>query len=261
MVKINTTIGFVGVGGIASALIKGFCSYPNFTGKVIVCNRHVERSEAVRSLFPNQVIVAETNQDVINQAEVVFPTLLPKVLREVAPMLKFKKENHVIHLAAGINITESNGWYTPAQSVVRAVPLPFVSKRIGPVVMYGEDFKSEELLSILGSVIKVNTEKDLEILASITGMMVPYYATVGASVCWGISKGIDFQSVLKYTTLMNEALSMLMRHECKEDIGAFLKDNTTPNGMNELGLKITKEAKVYETWSNALEQIGKHYNL
>ncbi len=128
-------------------------------------------------------------------------------------------------------------------------------------MLYGDDVKSKALLGLLGSVLKVSTEKDLEILAAITGMMVSYYASVGETVKWGMSKGIDFQSVLQYTTFMNEALSTLMRNDCTENIETFLLENTTPCGMNELGLKIMRDSNAYKPWVEALEQIGKHYKL
>lgn len=259
--SIKTTVGFMGTGGIATALAKGFCGSSDFNGQVFVFDRNPEKMGALKTLYPEKIVVAESNQNLIDNAEVVFPTLLPKVLREVAPSLTFRKENHIVQLAAGIKLAEAKPWFDPAQSLVRCVPLPFASRRIGPVVLFGDDPLSESLLALLGSVVKVSTEKDLEILAAITGMMVPYYAVVGETVKWGMSKGIDFQSALTYTTFMNEALSTLMRKDCTEDIEAFLLENTTPHGMNELGLKIMRDAGAYDKWSEALEKIGKHYGL
>lgn len=259
--NIKTTIGFMGTGGIATALAKGFCGSPDFSGRVFVFDPNPEKTGTLKTLYPETVVVAESNQALIDNVDVIFPTLLPDILRDVAPTLTFRKENHIIQLAAGIKLSEAKSWFESAQSLVRCVPLPFASRRIGPVVLFGDDPLSESLLAMLGSVVKVSTEKDLEVLAAITGMMVSYYATVGETVKWGMSKGIDFQSALKYTTFMNEALSTLMRNDCTEDIEAFLLENTTPHGMNELGLKIMRDSGAYGPWIEALEQIGKHYKL
>ena len=257
--KIN--IGFMGTGGIATALAKGFCSSDGFDGVIWVFDRNEYKMDALKKLYPGKIAVAQSNQEVIDNAKVIFPTLLPAVLRDVAPTLKFSSENHVIHLAAGIKIEEAEPWFVPSASIVRAVPLPFASRRMGPLVYFGNDPLSEELLSLLGVVVKVERERDLEILAAITGMMVPYYALVGETVKWAVSKGIDFESAMKYTTGMNEALSNFMRSDCTEDMESFLVENTTPKGMNELGLNVARKAGVYEHWADALEQIGKHYDL
>jgi pyrroline-5-carboxylate reductase len=84
---------------------------------------------------------------------------------------------------------------------------------------------------------------------------------VGETVKWAASKGIDFESALRYTTFMNEALSILMRKECTEDIEAFLVENSTPHGTNELGLNIMRISGAYGHWTEALERIGERYGL
>jgi pyrroline-5-carboxylate reductase len=259
--SIVTTVGFMGVGGIASALTKGFCDSGDFAGRVFLYNPHTEKSQALKERYPDKIVVTRSNQELIDSAEIVFPTMLPGVLREVAPSLVFRRENRVVHIAAGIKLGEIKECFAPARGVARCVPLPFASRRIGPVVLYGDDPEIEALLALLGSVVKVGTEKDLEILAAITGMMVSYYAVVGETIKWGMQKGIDFQRALEYTTFMNEALSTLMRSDCTEDIEKFLLENTTPRGMNELGLKIMRDSNAYKAWSEALEQIGRHYGL
>lgn len=258
---LNTTIGFMGTGGIATALAKGFCSSPDFLGKVYLFDINPERPVAVQKLYPEKVIVAKSNQDLVDNAEVVFPTLLPNVLEKIAPDIKFRTTNHIIHIAAGTKVSKATPWFLPAQSIVRAVPLPFAARRIGPVVLFGDDQLSEELLSLLGEVVKVRTEKDLEILAAVTGVMVPYYGLLGEIVRWCMTKDLDFKSALDYTTYMSEALSTLMREDCTEDIEAFMLENTTPGGMNELGWDEMKESSAYTPWKIALEKIGKHYDL
>jgi pyrroline-5-carboxylate reductase len=258
---LNTTLGFIGAGGIASALARGFCTSENFSGKIFMHNRSSEKILAMKRLFPDRIFVAESNQELIDKSEVIFPAVLPDVLRKIASELKFSPENRVVHIAAGIKLSDTISWFAPAQSVVRAVPLPFAERRIGPIVLFGSDPEISKLLSLIGSVVEVSTEKTLEVLAAITGMMVSYYALAGETIKWGMSKGVFFDDALQYTTSMNEALSVMMRNECDADIEAFLVKNTTPNGMNELGLKIIRESDAYASWKNALEEIGKRYGL
>ncbi|ANZ44384.1 NAD(P)-binding domain-containing protein [Cloacibacillus porcorum] len=258
---VNDKVGFIGTGGIATALAKGFCSSSDFQGKVFVFDINEARTAALKALYPEKIIVASSNQELVDNADIVFPTLLPTVLEKVAPGINFRRENHIIHIAAGTKIAKAAPWFAPSESVVRAVPLPFAARRIGPVVLFGDDKVSYDLLSLLGAVVKVNTEKDLEVLAAVTGIMVPYYGLVGEVVRWCMTKGLDFKSALNYTTYMNEALSTLMRQECTEDIEAFMLENTTPNGMNELGWNEMKATDGYKPWRDSLEKIGRHYDL
>ena len=257
----DTAIGFIGAGGIAEALAKGFCGAESFSGKIYMYDPNPEKTNVMKKLYPEKIVIAESNQELIDAAEVIFPAVLPDVLRQIAPALKFKKENRVVHIAAGIKLSEVEPWFKPAQSIVRAVPLPFAARRFGPVVFYGNDAKTRELLELVGFIVETDTEKELEVLAAITGMMVSFHALAGETVKWGVSRGVGFHSALKYVTSMNEALSILMRHDCGGDIEAFLAENITPHGTNELGLKIMKNADAYRPWLEALDQIGKRYDL
>ncbi len=259
--KTEATIGFIGTGGIATALAKGFCGSADFGGRVHVFDLDEKRTEALRALYPDTVVVAASNQEVVDSAEFVFPTLLPRVLENVAPTLRFRPENRVVHIAAGIKLAKASPWFAPAASVVRAVPLPFASRRMGPVVLYGDDDRSAALLSLLGSVVRVRTERDLEILASVTGLMVPYYALMGEIVKWCTSREMVFDDALEYTNRMCEALSTLMRGECTEDVEGFLTENSTPMGTNELALRMLRERGAYAPWSEALSKIGERYDL
>lgn len=258
---IDAPVGFLGAGGIAAALAAGFCGAGAFRGKIHIYNPSVGKARAMKELCPDRISIAGSNQEVIDETEVVFPALLPDVLRRVAPSLKFRGENRVVHIAAGVNLAEARPWFEPARSVVRAVPLPFASERRGPVVLFGDDPEVRGLLSLVGTVVAVPSERELEVLAAITGMMVPYCALAGETVGWGVGKGAGFQSVLRYTMSMNEALSALMRDRCGEDIEAFLAKNATPGGMNELGLKTVRDAGACGAWRDALERIGRRYGL
>lgn len=257
----DLNVGFMGAGGIATALTRGLCSSPEFVGKIYVFAPRIEKAETLKTVNSDKIFICSSNQVVIDNADIVIPAVAPHILEEVVQPLKFRKNNHIIHLAAGISLLKASTWFSPAHNVVRAVPLPFASRRIGPVVLFGDDSVSEELLTILGTVIKVNNEKDLEVLASVTGLMVPYYGLVNEIVKWCMTKGMDFKNALNYTCCMNEALSILMRKESGEDIEAYMSATATPGGLNELAWNEIKNVDGYKIWVESLEKIGKRYDL
>lgn len=259
---ISENVGFIGSGGIATAMARGLLKAPEFTGKIYFSvHKNAQRAQAVQALAPERVELCGSNQEIVDKTVFVVPALLPKVLEEVAPALKFRPENHVVHITAFWKLAAVAPWYAPACGLVRSVPLPFSADRMGPVVVYGGDERGVELLSLIGSVVRVRTEKALETLAALTGMMDAYYGAVAEMVRWCETKGMDFESARDYACRMNEALSVHMRRNCTEDVEAFLRENATPGGTNELGLKTLRDAKAYEPWSEALEKIGKRYGI
>lgn len=56
---VNATLGFIGTGGITSFLVRGLCSAPEFTGKVILSvHKNGEKAEALRALFPERITIS-----------------------------------------------------------------------------------------------------------------------------------------------------------------------------------------------------------
>ncbi|MDR1020106.1 MAG: NAD(P)-binding domain-containing protein [Synergistaceae bacterium] len=256
---VNTDIGFIGTGGIATALARGFCGSEDFVGKVYVYDINVERIRALKALFGEKIVIAASNQDLLYEAEAVFPALRPEVLREVAPTLAFRPANRVIHIAAGIRLSEARQWYAGAQSVVRAVPLPFASRRMGPVVLYGDDDVCRDILSLMGDVVKVPEEKHLDILSSVTALMVPYFELVAETGEWCAANGMDRKDAIDYVCLMNGALSRLMMADCGGDVDGFMRENTTPGGLNEFALGFLRESGAYAPWAKALDQVYERF--
>ena len=72
----STTIGIIGVGEIASAIVEGACAgddHPNF----FLSPRNAERSAALAAKF-NRVEVCESNQVVVDRSELVILAVLPQ---------------------------------------------------------------------------------------------------------------------------------------------------------------------------------------
>lgn len=258
---IDARLGFIGTGGITSAMVRGFLSAPEFSGRVVLSvHRRREKAEGLKALFPERVEIYEDNQLVADRSDVVFVAVLPDQHTDVVRELRFRPDHRVVHITGGVRLEASRPLYAPALSAVRAIPLPFTARRMGPVLFYGDDELCRSLMGLIGTVVKVKSERDLEILGPVTGMMVPYYAMLGESVRWAEDKGMDFRTALDYCSYMNETLSSFMRTDCGADIEEFLVENSTPGGVNELGLRLLRERGFYSDWAEVLEAVYNRYN-
>ncbi|MCD8164207.1 MAG: NAD(P)-binding domain-containing protein [Synergistaceae bacterium] len=255
------TLGFIGTGGITSFIVRGLCSAPEFTGKIVLSvHKNRDKAETLKALFPDRITISGSNQEVADFSDVVFIAVLPQQHKAVAEAIKFKPEHRVVHITGGVKLADSLELYAPAMSAVRAIPLPFAARRMGPVLFYGKDQVCRELLATLGAIVEVQAESELDVLGPVTGMMVPYYALIAEYVKLGMARGLSFRTALDYAGYMNEALSSFMRTDCGEDIEAFLVDNSTPGGVNELGLRLLREGDSYSPWSKTLDALYVRYN-
>ncbi|OUO95085.1 NAD(P)-binding domain-containing protein [Cloacibacillus sp. An23] len=258
---IDLALGFIGTGGIASAMARGFCSAPEFSGKInLSVHKNREKADALKNAFPGRVSVFDSNQAASDASDVVFVCVLPQQHEAVVRALHFRPNQRVMHITGGVKLADSLPLYAPAKSAARAIPLPFAARRMGPLLFYGGDETLAELMSLIGTLVRVKSERELEILGPVTGMMVPYYALLGESVRWSMEKGLDFRTALDYASIMNETLSSFMRTDCGEDTEAFYTENSTPGGVNELGLKLLRERGFYGDWREVLEKVYERYN-
>ena len=180
---IDLTLGFIGTGGIASAMVRGFCASPDFSGRInLTVHKNRDKADALKKLFPDRISVHESNQAAADGSDVVFICVLPQQHEAVVRALRFRADQRVMHITGGAKLADSLALYAPAKSAARAIPLPFAARRTGPLLFYGEDETLAELMSLIGTLVRVKSERELEILGPVTGMMVPYYALLAESV-------------------------------------------------------------------------------
>lgn len=258
----HVDVGFIGCGTLGGSVATGLAKAPEFKGRIFLSDPFNKvRVEGLCSQYPGKVFSADSHKELLEQAEIIFPAVLPNLLPGIVSDLTFNYRHKVIHVAAGINLAEAVKYYRNAGKVLRAVPLPFAARRVGPMILFGDDAECEKLFTFFGTLIKVPTEKDLEVLAVHTALMVPYYAVVYEVIKWSKSKGMSLENARDYICAMNSALSGLMVEEDVKDVEAFMERNATPGGTNEAAHRILTESNAYSPWQTAMEFVGKRYGL
>lgn len=260
----NVSVGFIGCGTLGASVASGLAQAPDFEGKIIISqplNNNQTNLNKLKSLYPEKVIAVNSHEELLKQAEIIFPAVLPKLLPDIMSNLTFTDRHKVIHVASGIDLTEAKKYYENAGKILRAVPLPFASRRIGPMVLFGDDEDCEKLFSLFGTLIKVPTEKDLEILAVHTALMVPYYAVINEVIKWSMNKGMSLEKARDYICAMNSALSSLMIEDAANNIEEYMATVTTAGGTNEQAHRILTLSGAYSPWHDAMESVGKRYGL
>lgn len=262
MTALKTNVGFIGCGTLGGSIAEGLAGTPEYRGKIIISEPfNKARAEKLALKYHDKVELVNSHEKLLEKADIIFPTVLPAVLPEVVRGLKFCSHHKIIHVAAGVSLAQAAGYYTGAGKVLRAVPLPFAARRMGPQVLYGDDAECETLFTYFGTLIKVPAEKDLEVLAVHTALMVPYYAIVSEVVEWSKKKGMALENARDYICAMNAALSALLVDDGITDIPAYMKSIATAGGTNEEAQRILTEKDAYSPWQTAMESVGTRYGL
>src|ERR1017187_7079782 len=135
MKNIPMTLGFVGTGAIASAIVTGLTSEGGARLTIRLSPRNAGVAAGLASRFEN-VSVCASSQEVLDKSETVVLAVRPQVAEEVLSGLRFSSGQIVISLVAGFSARRIADLVTPARKIWRAIPLPSVAQRRGPIALY-----------------------------------------------------------------------------------------------------------------------------
>lgn len=249
-------IGFIGTGAISSSIVRGLCSSQLQVESIWISPRNKDKSRNLNQEF-ELVKVGDSNQTVLDQSDVVVLGILPQHMKSILNDLTFRSDQTVVHLLAGIKISEVTPLIEPAKQIVRVVPLPCVAIHKGPIVIFPRDETAFRLFEEIGSVIVVESEEQLESLSIITALMAPYYSLVETVVSWAEKEGIKRKNASDYTASMFEALSLIAGNLKDGNLNLLINESMTPNGLNELAMKTLDHHGGFQNLMEALLAVKK----
>ena len=252
-------LGFIGTGKIASSVIIGICNSKIKFKKIIVSPRNKKTAHFLKKKF-REVNIAKDNQDVINKSSWIFLSVTPKVGEKIIKNLKFNSSQTIISLISTINLSHLKKMIKVKAKIVRAIPLPPISLKKGPVPIYPPNKKVKSFFDKIGSTIEIKNEKSSINFWSTSGMMASYYDLLRVMSDWLVKKGIKRQDAQKYITSLFLALSEDAVVNSKKDLKHLVKESQTPKGLNEQGLKEMSKKNVYKSVVNTLNSIHKRLN-
>ena len=249
-------LGFIGTGKIASSVILGVCKSKIKFRQIIVSPRNKRIANNLKKKF-KKVSIAKNNQDVINKSNWIFLSVTPKVGDKIIKDLKFKSNQTIISFISTINLSELKKMIKVKSKIIRAIPLPPISIKKGPVPICPPNRKVKSFFDKIGSTIEIKNEKLSINFWSSSGMMASYYELLRVMSDWLIKKGIKRKDAQRYITSLFLALSEDAVINSKKDLKHLVKESQTPKGLNEQGLKEMTKKNVYKSVVHSLNSIYK----
>jgi len=225
------TAGFIGTGVISSAIVTGLCQDASRPYPIIVSPRSADKAQALQAAFPERVRIAKDNQEVADAADWLFVAVLPKIGRDIYQSLRFKPEQRILNLVADVSPSQILAWTGPKAAAVHVVPLSFIARRYGPIVLTPPNAEVKDFLSPLGRVVEVATDYDAAVLAAVTGYIASYFTLLAQTMDWASGAGLPEAVAKDYTTAMFLALSRQAEEAGPERLRE-LAEEMTPNGLN-----------------------------
>ena len=249
-------LGFIGTGKIATSVITGICTSKIPFVKILVSPRNKVIAQKIEKKFKN-VAIAKHNQEIVDSSNWIFLSITPTVGKKIIKNLKFKANQTIISFISTITLSELKKTIKVKATIVRAIPLPPISLKKGPVPICPPNKKVKEFFNKIGTTIEIQNEKSSINFWSISGMMASYYELLKVMINWLVKKGVKRDNAQQYITSLFLALSEDAVVNSKKDLKYLVKDSQTPNGLNEQAVKeLTKEG-FYKKLEKVLNGIHK----
>ena len=252
-------LGFIGTGKISSSTITGICNSSISYKKIIVSPRNLKIAKYLKKKF-KKVFIAKDNQEIINSCDWIFLAVTPSVGKKIIKNLKFKSNQTVISFISTITLSELKKMIKVKSSIVRAIPLPPISLKKGPVPICPPNKKVKMFFNKIGTTIEIKNEKLSINFWSTSGMMASYYDLLRTISEWLVKKGIKREDAQKYITSLFLALSQDAVVNSKKELKYLVKESQTAKGLNEQGLKEMSKRGVYKSVVSTLNSIHKRLN-
>ena len=252
-------LGFIGSGKIASSVITGICSSKISFKKILISPRNRSIAQRLKRQF-KKVSIAKNNQEIVNSCNWVFLAVTPKVGKKIISNLKFRSNQKVISFIATINLAQLKKAIGKKVKIIRAIPLPPISIRKGPVPICPPDKQVKSFFNKLGTTVEIKNEKSSKNFWVTSGMMAPFYELLKVLSDWLVKRGIKRNEAQKYITSLFVALSEDSVMNSKRDLKYLVKDSQTPKGLNEQAVKQLRKAGFYRSLEKSLNSILKRLN-
>ena len=252
-------LGFIGTGKITTSVISGICSSKIKYEIIRVSLRNKNLSKKLKQRF-KRIKVEKNNQKIIDESNWIFLAVTPNVGKKIIKNLKFKSNQTIISFISTITIQELKKMIKTNVDIVRAIPLPPISLKKGPVPICPPNRKVKNFFDKIGSTVEIKNEKLSINFWSTSGMMASYYELLKVMSGWLVKRGIKRSDAQKYITTLFLALSEDAVVNSKKELKYLVKESQTPKGLNEQGLKEMSKKGVYKSLINTLNSIHKRLN-
>ena len=252
-------IGFIGTGQIAKSTILGILKSNLKVEKIYISQRNKKISRLLRKKS-KKIRIIINNQEIINKSNWVFLSITPTVGNKILKDLKFKKNQTIISFISTINMSQLKKYIKVKATIIRAIPLPPISLKAGPVPIFPPNKNVKRFFNQLGTTVEIGNEKLSKNFWATSGMYASFYELLSTMSNWLVKRGIKRDKAQKYITSLFVALSENAIVNSKKDLKHLVKDSQTPRGLNEQGVKELRKAGFYKSTEKTLNSILKRLN-
>lgn len=251
----NSNIGFLGLGNMGGALIKGLSetvSKENIFG--------FDTNSTQCDAFSQQITVTTSAQELADQCDILFCAVKPYTIAPLLTALKVTPETIIVSIAAGVTIDSISKVTSPQQKIVRIMPnTPALIGEGVSALSANENIDNADLTSVSDICAKVGKtvvvpEKLMDAVTGLSGSGPAYVFTfIQAMIDGGVKMGLTRNDA---TTLAAQTVVGAAKMVLDSDEGPIALRNrvTSPGGTTIAGVHKLESAGFSGTVMSAIEE-------
>lgn len=212
-----------------------------------------ERSAALAARF-GSVRVAPDNQAVVDAAGTVLVCVRPPQAAEVLRPLRWRREQSVVSVVAGLPIAELAGCVGPVTDIARAIPLPAVARRGAPTPVHPPTPAACRLFEQLGGALPIEDVHAFEAMSAVTGTLAAHFRLLDVMGRWLAAQGAAPEAATRYIASTYASLGRSLEAE-PVDLAALAAEYATPGGLNERFAAMLEAAGLFSVAEQSLDRL------
>ncbi len=246
------TVGFIGTGAIAAAVIEGLCLEQ--PPKIIVSPRSetISRDLAARL---ETVRRAESNHEVAGSADIVCLGVRPKQLGPLLEGLPFRDGQIVVSFVFGAAPKDIARQIAADVTVCQAVPLPTAARREGPLLLHPAPPAVRTLFAPLGVLIEPESQAEMQAYALGGAQMSSFFALALEAMEGLTADGASRGGARDYIMSMYGALASAGLATPVDQLVDLPGRHETPGGVNEACRKRLEALGWLSNYRDALDAV------
>lgn len=220
-------IGVLGTGTISTAVVRGISGDGH---QIVVSERSKSNAQALASDFDNVRIAS--NQDVLDQSDVVLLGLMADVARDLLPDLRFHDGQAVVSLMAEVSPEDLAPLVKPATLDAIAIPFPAIAQGGSPLLCCPATPLMHNLFSARNHVIPVGSVADLEAYLAAQAILSPAVKQLAVTRDWLESRTGDAAEAERFLRLLVGGSLMAAPLDHVGALDDLVRALSTPGGFN-----------------------------
>ena len=246
-------LGFIGTGKIASSIIYGIFKSKLKINRIYISSRNRNIAKKISNKF-RKVKVLKNNQEILDSSSVIILSVTPSVGQKILKNLSFNKNKTIISLISTIKLNDLKR-STRVKKICKAIPLPFIENKFGPIIVSPKNKIAKKIFSKLGFVIEINNERISYNFWSTSSMMAAYYEILNSITNWLVKKGVKQKIANNYIAELFFALSKDARIKKNMGFKKLVLESQTPKGLNMQVLNELKKENFYSKLIKSMNNV------